>query len=51
MRIKWWKEENNPLRKLSSIVCVGVHIKRNKWGVFSQAVGIHVEEIIPLKDS
>lgn len=50
MRIKQWKEENNPLRKLASIVCVGVHIKR-KWGVFSQAVRILAEEIAPLKDS
>lgn len=40
MRIKQWKEENNPLRKLASIVCVGVHIKRKKWSLFSQAVGI-----------
>lgn len=40
MRIKQWKEGNNPLRKLASIVWVGVHIERKKWGLFSQAVGI-----------
>lgn len=37
MRIKQWKEESNPLRKL---VCVGTHLERKKWGLFSQAVGI-----------
>lgn len=38
--MKQWKEENDPSRKLVSIVCVGMHMEQNKWGLFSQAVGI-----------